>query len=56
LDRDISQKMGGEKNDFAYPPPQKQFLKSRIVSTHPYTTPQAIPQADYERNPSLASW
>ena len=30
--------------------------ESKIVSTHPYTTPQAIPQANYERNPSLASW
>ena len=28
-----------------------QGLQSKIVSTHPYTTPQAIPEANYERNP-----
>ena len=32
------------------------IIVSKKIATHPQSTPQAIPQANYERNPFIACW
>ncbi len=33
-----------------------EFPSSKKIATHPKSTPQAIPLANYERNPFIACW
>ena len=48
--------------DAIFPPKKrgsmgKSILKvSKKITTHPWSTPQAIPLANYERNPFVACW
>ena len=52
-------------SEHVLPPPSKEFSnaplklclkKSKKIATHPQSTPQAIPLANYERNPFIACW